>query len=145
MDADLKEIELDYQMPATPIQVRGDAALLSRVFQNLVLNAIESTPRLGFVGIEVEAVGDRARVIVSDSGPGIPGHVMRRLTDPAALSISENGVRPNGRGLGLIFVRRALELHGGRIVAEPGHEEGSRLVVELSLTAISSLAARSAE
>ncbi len=144
MDADLKEIELDYRKPAVPLHVQGDATLLSRVFQNLILNAIENTPRLGFVGVEAEPVTDRVRVVVSDTGPGIPATQMRRLIDSAHQPGPQEVNRPDGRGLGLTFVRRVLDLHRGYIVAEPGSQQGSCLIVELSLNGISFLADQSA-
>jgi len=145
MDADLKEIELDYRMPAAPLHVEGDATLLSRVFQNLLLNAIENTPRLGFVGVETETIADRVHVIVSDTGPGLPVQLIRRLLDPAHRPGLQEGIPPDGRGLGLTFVRRALDLHQGHILAEPGDHEGSRLIVELALHGISSPGGKSIE
>lgn len=135
MDAALKEIELDFQAPPSPVFVEGDLALLSRLFQNVILNAIEYTPRLGFVGIEIESVAEVVRVIVSDTGPGIPAEIQHRLVDGPALDAPKRERRPDGRGLGLAFVRRVIDLHGGHARIEPGPVEGSRFIIEFRITA----------
>jgi len=135
MDAALKEIELDFQAPASPVFVEGDVALLSRLFQNVILNAIEYTPRLGFVGIEIESAAKAVRVIVSDTGPGIPADIQHRLVDDPALVAPNRERRPDGRGLGLAFVRRVIDLHGGHARIEPGPVEGSRFIIEFRITA----------
>jgi len=135
MDAALKEIELDFQAPPGPVFVEGDLALLSRLFQNVILNAIENTPRLGFVGVEIESGAEMVRVIVSDTGPGIPADIQHRLVDGPEQPAPNRERRPDGRGLGLAFVRRVIDLHGGRARIEPGLDEGSRFIIEFHTTA----------
>lgn len=130
MDATLKEIELDFRAPPGPVFVEGDLALLSRLFQNVILNAIENTPRLGFVGIEVQSSPGIVRVIISDSGPGLPADVERRLLDHPTAAPSHDAPRRDGRGLGLEFVRRVVDLHHGRILIETGVPESSRFIIE---------------
>ena len=98
----------------------ADAALLRRVFQNLITNAISYTPR-GEVGIEAEA-GDGGAVEcrVRDNGAGIPAerlpHVFDKLeTDPDK----------DGTGLGLAIVKSFVEAHGGAVSVESAEGVGS--------------------
>jgi signal transduction histidine kinase len=130
-DLAAKEIEFDYRPPHEALCVRGDAALLGRVFQNLIGNAIEYTPKYGFVGIEGAALDGRIRVAISDSGPGIPESALRWLFEPGFRIGSGPMEALDGRGLGLAFVRRVVDMHHGQVSAEPRSEEGSRFVVEL--------------
>jgi signal transduction histidine kinase len=92
----------------------GDAGQLTRVVQNLVVNALTHTPSGTAVEVVVDRDGDLGVVRVADRGPGLPADV--DLFSPYA-----RGPR-GGTGLGLYTVRRIVELHGGRIaVAEtPG-------------------------
>lgn len=133
MQSDLtaKEIELDYRPPHDALCVRGDAALLRRVFQNLIGNAMEYTPKYGFVGIEGAALDGRVRVTISDSGSGIPESALRWLFEPGFRIGSGAMDALDGRGLGLAFVRRVVDMHNGQVSVEPRSEEGSRFVVEL--------------
>jgi two-component system phosphate regulon sensor histidine kinase PhoR len=130
-DLAAKEIELDYRPPHDALCVRGDAALLGRVFQNLIGNAIEYTPRYGFVGIEGTVLDGKVRVAILDTGPGIPESALRWLFEPGFRIGSGPMDALDGRGLGLAFVRRVVDMHHGRVSVEPRPEEGSRFVVEL--------------
>ena len=130
-DLAAKEIELDYRPPHDPLCVRGDAALLGRVFQNLIGNAIEYTPRYGFIGIEGTVLDGRIRVAISDSGPGVPESALLWLFEPGFRIGTGPMDALDGRGLGLAFVRRVIDMHHGQISVEPRSEEGSRFVVEL--------------
>lgn len=133
MQSDLaaKEIELDYRPPHDALCVRGDAALLGRVFQNLIGNAMEYTPKYGFIGIEGTTFDGKVRVAILDSGPGVPESALHWLFEPGFRIESRPMDALDGRGLGLAFVRRVVDLHHGQVSVEPRSEEGSRFVVEL--------------
>jgi signal transduction histidine kinase len=131
-DASAKEIELDYRPSRETLCVQGDPGLLARVFQNLVSNAIQYTPRFGFVGIEAAVQDGWLRVMVVDSGPGIPQNVLPRLFEPGFRTGSGSMEKVDARGLGLAFVRRVLDMHHGRVSVQPrSHNEGSCFLVEL--------------
>ncbi|WP_158813633.1 HAMP domain-containing sensor histidine kinase [Methylocapsa sp. S129] len=112
-----------------PVEIEGDAILLRRLIRNLLENA----DRHGRppVHVAVTCGGDKARIVVSDHGPGIAASERERVFEPF--------YRPAGRaessggwGLGLSLVRQIATRHGGdvRCEAEPGG--GSRFVVELA-------------
>jgi signal transduction histidine kinase len=96
--------------------VRADIALMERVFQNLIDNALRHTPAGGAVSIAVTPGPGDLRVSVADTGKGIAAehlaHVFERYyqaEDPESI-----GAGPSA-GLGLAIVKRILELHGSAI------------------------------
>jgi signal transduction histidine kinase len=104
----------------------ADAARLRQAILNLVLNALQIGGREVRVAIEVAADGARARISVTDDGPGVPEQLATRLFEPFATA------RPGGTGLGLAAARRIAERHGGSLVLEstPG-ARGARFSIYL--------------
>ena len=96
--------------------VKADIALLERVFQNLIDNALRHTPAGGHISVDIQTHADELRVSVSDTGAGIAqedlDHVFDRYWSAQDASHTEPG--PSS-GLGLAIVRRILELHGSVI------------------------------
>jgi signal transduction histidine kinase len=131
IEADEKEVELDYRPQLADLQVNGEMDLLARALQNLVRNAIEYTPRYGFVGIETVQSEGSLRLIISHSGPGLPESARQWLFEPTFGTASGERSVLDGRGLGLALVSRIVALHGGRIDVEPNSGEGSRFIIEL--------------
>jgi len=113
-----------------PVVVLGDSDRLEQAITNLVGNAIKHGPAEGVISVEVTAVDGRARVTVSDEGPGIP--------EAQRESLFERGVRGSsdapGSGLGLYIVRVVAEAHNGQAFVEPA-DGGTRFVVDLPLMA----------
>jgi len=105
--------------------VNADASLLRRVFQNLIANAINYTPR-GEVIIGAQRVdeeGGTTECWVSDNGAGISKERLENVfdqleTDPQ----SKGGV---GVGLGLAIVKTFVEAHGGKVTVESQEGLGS--------------------
>ena len=92
-----------------------DAGLLTRVFQNLVANAIQHT-REGEVVIGAAEDGQRGAVqcTVSDTGTGIPAEIADSVFEKGETHQESEG----GLGLGLAIVKTFVEAHGGTVRAE---------------------------
>jgi PAS domain S-box-containing protein len=119
--------------------VLGDADRLKYVVSSLVSNALKFTGEGGRVDVKLERDGNRARIIVRDTGRGIPPgilpHIFERFRQADVGSIRTRG----GLGLGLTISRHLAELHGGTIAAEsPGEGQGATFIVELPVTTIAS-------
>jgi signal transduction histidine kinase len=116
--------------PALPA-VRFDPARIQRVLDNLVGNAIRYTPPGGVVEIRGSAVDDQVRVIVHDTGEGIPQaeqeHIFERFYR-GERSRERNGA---GAGLGLTIARGIVSAHGGRIWVESAPGAGATFVFTL--------------
>jgi signal transduction histidine kinase len=128
------------------LELEADQAQLSQVFVILLENALLAlrdvpAPRLR-VRCERGERGERGlRVVVEDSGPGIPSELLPRLFQPFVTGRKREGPRP-GTGLGLAIARGIVERHGGNIRA--GRSEvlgGASFEVELPYSQPVSIAA----
>lgn len=104
--------------------VLGDPALLRRVLDNLVHNAVEHTPRGGTITIGVGRENGSVLVEVSDSGPGVPPeareHIFRKF-------FQKDVKRHVGNvGLGLALCEKVVLRHGGRIGIGDAEPKGAR-------------------
>jgi signal transduction histidine kinase len=103
--------------PGLPV-VTADLGMIERVLTNLLDNAIRHTPEGGEIVVRLAHDGAGVRVEVSDTGPGIPQELQPVIfTRPAFASSGDRG-----GGLGLMIVRRILQLHGSdiRLIPRPG-------------------------
>jgi signal transduction histidine kinase len=104
--------------PGTP-HIWGDADRLEQALQNLAANAIRHTPDGGEVRLLAEPAGDRVRITVTDSGPGIPPEHLPHIFDRFyKADAARAGTRvPSGSGLGLSIVRAIVLRHSGDVHA----------------------------
>ena len=104
--------------------VDSDRALLNRIVQNLVANAVRYT-EAGHVALRCNRDGDAACVEVSDTGPGIPpesrAEVFREF-----VQLDGDGAGEEGLGLGLSIVRRSADLLGLRLELDEPPGGGAR-------------------
>jgi signal transduction histidine kinase len=116
------------------VYVNGDRDRLKQVFINLVANSIQYTPPGGDVYLSLEQIKDQARVIVRDTGPGIPAedlpHIFERFYRAEK---SRTRGKSTGFGLGLSIVNWIVEKHGGRIEVVSQEGKGTTFAVWLPL------------
>jgi signal transduction histidine kinase len=93
----------------TPTLLQFDAEQMHRALDNLILNAIESTPPGGTVKVEADSRDSRVSLRVRDTGPGVPENIRECLFEPFVSG------RPDGTGLGLAIVREIARAHGGDV------------------------------
>jgi len=94
--------------------VGADIALVERVLENLIDNALSHSPHGGAIRIPIAAEGDAVRVTVSDRGPGIAPEHLPRVFD--RFYQADNAHRGTAHaGLGLAIAKRIVELHGARL------------------------------
>ncbi len=94
------------------LAVAGDRFLLQRALANLVLNAIEFSPREATVTVDAHDVRGRIEVTVRDHGSGLPAYARDRVFEKF-FSLPRPDTGRRGTGLGLAFVREVATLHGG--------------------------------
>lgn len=97
--------------PALPA-VQADFGLIERVLTNLLDNAIRHAPPGGEIVVQLRAQLGGVQVEVSDTGPGIPPELREQLF--VRPMFSSDGGRSGG--LGLVIVKRILQLHGSDVV-----------------------------
>ena len=133
---DAKRQRLAITMPSEPVLVHGDPARLQQVVSNLVNNASKYTEAGGDIAVEIGVAEDEVRLVVRDSGAGIPAQKLESIFElfvqlDTPLARSEGGL-----GIGLTLVRRLVEQHDGRVeVHSAGAGAGSTFTVTLPLAA----------
>ena len=124
-------VSLRLDLPAELPPVLGDREKLERVMGNLVGNAIKYTSGGGTITVAVVPNQDHVKVIVADTGPGIPPEDRQRIFERFT-RIKENSATRKGFGLGLAFCKLAVEAHQGTIWVEGGENGiGSRFIFTL--------------
>src|SRR5215470_9194684 len=116
-----------------PVEVEGDPERLQQVLANLLSNALKFTPSGGSVQVRLEREGDRARIAVRDTGPGISADLLPYVFDRFRQADSSATRAHGGLGLGLAIVRHLVELHHGTVRAE-SDSTGATFLVDLPLT-----------
>jgi signal transduction histidine kinase len=110
----------------------GEETLLRRLFINLLDNALKYTPERGNISISLKKVDHRVRVIVRDSGIGIPESDLPYIFDK--FYRANNAIGSWSAGLGLSISQWIAELHKGTIKVKSKVGEGSIFSVFLPLT-----------
>ena len=132
-----RRIEVRWELPEQEVLVMGCDGELQQVFTNLVLNAFDAmtapaapgdpTPIGGRLTVRLEADEATVRIVVQDSGPGVPPDKLEAIFQPFYTTKLHRG----GTGLGLPISFEIVRRHRGdlKVVSRPG--EGACFVVEL--------------
>ncbi|MGI5862461.1 MAG: ATP-binding protein [Myxococcales bacterium] len=121
-DADAKGVSVVVESES--VRLEGDRATLRRALLNLAQNAIQAAPQGGHVWLRARTAGESVVISVADDGPGVPEVERAKIFTPFFTT------KEKGLGLGLAFVRRIAEAHGGTAALRPG-EGGAVFELEL--------------
>jgi len=94
--------------------VFAEKILLEQALGNVLKNAIEFSPKGGKITVKASESNTSVTIVVLDEGPGIPPHVSTKLFT-RFFSVARPDTGDRGNGLGLRFVRKIMQLHGGEI------------------------------
>jgi len=134
--ADAAGLTLAVDFPFLP-EVEADYRAVKQVLLNLLSNAIKFTPRGGRVTVRAEvrqdALGERARVSVQDTGIGISKVDLARLAQPFEQVESQHSKTTQGSGLGLALTKSLIELHEGSLELESAPGEGTTVSFTLPM------------
>jgi signal transduction histidine kinase len=112
--------------------VNVDSKQFTRVFNNLIGNAVKFTPTGGTVSVSAGAANGNLNVRVEDTGIGIPGQDLSRVFNKYFRSAAASGYK--GSGLGLAISRAIVEAHDGAVKVESREGKGSSFTVMISLS-----------
>jgi len=135
--ASAQGVTLAEELQLGDTRARFDRQQLTQAIMNVLLNAIQAMPKGGTVTVRAGVTapltgsgtgsGTIARIVISDTGPGIPPANLDRIFEPYFTT------KEGGTGLGLALTHRIILEHRGSIRAENGPGGGARFVIELPL------------
>jgi signal transduction histidine kinase len=127
-----KHVALSLSLPDERFHILGDKNHLIRVFNNLVINAIQAIPsdRQGQIKVSLSRHNGYSVIQISDNGGGIPPEIRERVFEPNFTT------KTSGSGLGLAICKKIIEAHDGTIRFETRDNEGTDFFVEVPITAV---------
>jgi signal transduction histidine kinase len=124
--AEIDGVRLEKLNHGVSVHVCGNPRRLEHLFINLIMNGLNAMAADGgVITVGISSEGERIRVDIHDSGPGIPEADLPNLFDPFFTT------RANRPGLGLFSSRRIVEAHNGEISVANGPESGACVSVWL--------------
>ncbi|HYL84398.1 MAG TPA: ATP-binding protein [Candidatus Angelobacter sp.] len=117
-EAERRGLQLQTQVATTNGKVAVSAEALNDVLANLVVNALEATPRGGHVLVSAAPENGNCSLLVEDDGPGIPAALREKILQPFFTTKSQ------GTGLGLAIVARRVAEFGGKVEWESPVKDG---------------------
>ncbi|WP_088310063.1 sensor histidine kinase [Novosphingobium sp. B 225] len=111
-------------------RITGDRRRLARALGHVIDNAMAATPSGGRILVELTGRKGKARVVISDNGPGMDKATLARALDGLKLTADGKAVERR-QGLGLPLARQLIEAHGGTLTlhSEPG--QGTAAIIDL--------------
>ncbi len=119
-------IELHHR-PDPAAMVFGNIGQAREIFLNLFANAAQAMSGQGLLSVVTSGVGEVIEVLVSDSGPGVPGAMVGRIFEPFFTTKADQ----HGTGLGLAICTELAHEHGGRIELRQSSPQGATFSVML--------------
>jgi len=121
---DQKNLKIKRSIPPDLPAISGDEFQIQRLTSNILINAINHTPKNSTLSIQVESYHKKfARISVTDEGEGVPEDRLPHLFDKY-YRLQQNSIPKSGQGLGLYICRIITETHGGKIWAENHQPNG---------------------
>ena len=139
LSATKRQCPIEFSLAEMPTKVLADERLLRQIFTNVLTNAIKYSDAGQVVQFEIVCAGADMVCTIRDRGIGIPEADQEWLFNP--FNRGRNvGDRP-GTGLGLVIVKRCIDLHGGTIKVDSRVGKGTSVTVRLPLISQESAAA----
>lgn len=121
-----KLIRFHFHAPETPISVLLNPSLYNWTIENLIRNGIDAMKGKGEISIDILEESPWVKVLVSDTGSGIPKSQWHRIFEPGFTT------KKRGWGLGLSLVRRIVEeYHNGKVKVLSSGKEGTVMQITL--------------
>ena len=107
-----KSIDLKFSYKRENLELYIDREMMDKVFFNILSNAFKFTPKNGKVHIAIEEEEEKIKILIKDSGIGIPKEEFQTIFNPYIQA--SNNAKPSS-GIGLYITRQFVELHKGNI------------------------------
>ena len=122
---------MDLALDLTPAVgvVRGDERRIGQCIDHLLENALTYCSRGARILLHGDGTADRARIVISDNGPGIPTERQRAIFEP--LVRAEQARSGAKAGMGLPLARQLVQAHGGTLELVSKKGQGTMILIEL--------------
>jgi signal transduction histidine kinase len=132
-----REIEFAvWSGPGLPDEVSWDLDRIHEVLGNLLSNAFKFTPRGGSVSLNFENADPGVRIVVHDTGAGIPKDQLPRIFDKFYQADNQRSAGSAGTGLGLAIAKQIVDAHGGTITCDSTPGVGTTFTITLPTRAV---------
>ncbi len=131
-----KRVNCEMRLPRHSVIIDADPELIHQLFQNLLGDAVKFTPPDGKVTVTLEEEAAAARIIVQDTGKGIPENQLEKIFERFHQADASNTREYGGSGLGLAICKNIVGWHDGQIWVENVKEAGAKFVVLLPMNNI---------
>ena len=115
--------------------VQADRSRLEQILSNLIDNAVKFNRPGGLVTVKAETIGEKAVVVIEDTGVGIPASDLPRIFERLYRADRSRSSRIEGTGLGLAIVKHLIQAHCGEITATSELGRGSQFTFTLPIAA----------
>ncbi|WP_375437878.1 ATP-binding protein [uncultured Hymenobacter sp.] len=131
VSAQEKGIHLVLNLPEKPVYANIHADKFGRIVDNLITNALKFTPANGKILVTLQQHEGRTRLVVHDTGLGIPEALQPRVFDKFSSASRPGLYGDTTTGLGLFITKQIVEQHQGKIWLESQENEGTTFFIDL--------------
>lgn len=127
--AAIKRIEYTYESTFGYLNVWFDKEKMDSILKNIISNSLKYTPESGKVSISVSDSNDSWKVIIKDTGIGIPSSEQSKLFKLHFRASNAINSKVTGSGIGLVLVGKLVRLHGGKISVDSVEHQGTTIKI----------------
>ncbi len=109
------------------IKIKVDELKIRRVFDNIIINAVQAMPSGGTLTLSAKNMEDNAIIKIKDTGLGIPDEISDKIFKTFFTT------KEKGTGLGLSYCKRTVEEHGGELTYESKKGQGTVFIIKLPI------------
>ena len=131
--AERKRISLNFVSDVNEIIVYIDKDKFEKIINNILSNAFKFTPDDGSIKVTVDQYNENLKIIVSDTGVGIPKEKLQKIFDRFFQVDGSHTREQEGTGIGLSLTKELVELHKGNIEVESEEGKGSSFIISIPL------------
>jgi len=133
MRVENRGVTLSTRIEPEGLTLFADPRAFKQIVLNLVSNAVKFTDEGGRIEVAATLDGESLRLVVADTGVGIPAEILPRLAQPFEQATNDPARAHGGSGLGLALVKSLTQLHGGEFSLESKLGHGTTVTVILPL------------
>jgi signal transduction histidine kinase len=130
-----KQINFNASVPQEANSIFADRSQISRVFVNLISNALKFTPAQGTISVRAHKTDSVVQIDITDTGCGIPEEAQEAIFDEFYRVDNPINQEVKGTGLGLSLVKHIVEAHNGKIWVKSKLGAGSTFSFSVPQTA----------